>query len=172
MNLSTWPPWRLMIGTTASKSSLSFATTSRAPRRRPRTGEVAHVAEQDRDVELSIPSRGKSLAEDVARRPRVEIGAEGLADPLALGQAGDHLVEGGGELAELVGGGDRHRRRSRPAHRLDGALEVADRAQDRLREQHRELERDRDRDADRDQDSTPSPAPPPPSEVAPRRCTR
>ena len=60
------------------------------------------------------PRSEKPVAEDVIGDLVVEVGAEGLPDPLALAQARDHLVEGGGELADLVG--RRHR---------DGDVEVA-----------------------------------------------
>ena len=49
------------------------------------------------------------VGEDVLGHLAVEVGAEGLADPLALGQALDHRVERSGELAGLVARGHRHR---------------------------------------------------------------
>ncbi len=69
--------------------------------------EVLDVAEEDRDVD-DLALLGEALAEDVVGDLVVEVGAEGLADPLALAQAADHLVERSGELADLVGGGDRN----------------------------------------------------------------
>jgi len=57
--------------------------------------EVAHIAEQQRHVGLEAVGR-VLVAEDVLGDLLVEVGAEGLADPLALGEPGDHLVEGSG----------------------------------------------------------------------------
>ena len=150
-NLSTWPPWPAMIGTITSNSRLSAATTSCRRRAGGERGEVADVAEQHRDLDLD-PLLGEALGEDVLGDLLVEVGAERLADALALGEPRDHLVEAGGELAELVAGG--HRDRDvvvALADPVDRAREVGERAQDRLREQHRELERDRGRDQQRDQ---------------------
>ena len=88
-----------------------------------------HVAEQDRDLDLDA-LLGEPVAEDVLGDLLVEVGAERLADPLALAQALDHLVERGRQLAELVAGRHRHGdvvvalaapRRSRAAGRRSGA---------------------------------------------------
>ena len=114
-------------------------------------GEVLDVAEEDRDLELDA-LLGEALAEDVLGDLAVEVGAERLADPLALGEADHHLVERRRQLAELVAGGDRDAdlvvALLEPLGRL---AQVVDRAQHRLREQDRQLERDRRRDRDRDE---------------------
>ena len=102
-----WPPWRVTIGTTISNSSLSRATTSLALRVAGELGEVADVADEYRDLALH-PLLRESLAEDVLGDRLVEVGAERLAQLLALGEALDHLIERGGQLAELVPGRHRH----------------------------------------------------------------
>ena len=77
-------------------------------------GEVLDVGEQDRDVELD-PLLVEAVGEDVLRDLAVEVGAEGVADPLALGQPLDHLVERRRELADLVARRDRDRAEKSPA---------------------------------------------------------
>ena len=114
-------------------------------------GEVAHVAEHHRDLDLHS-LLGEALGEDVLGDLLVEVGAEGLAQTLALGQPLDHLVEVRREHAELVAGRDRHGGLEvAAANALDRELDVAQRAQDRLRQHPGELERDRRRDQQRDE---------------------
>ena len=113
--------------------------------------EIAHVDEDQRDLELLSPGL-EVLGDQVLGDLLVEIGAEGLAQPLALGESVDHLVEGRGELAELIRGGDRHVLvEAALADPLGGGLEVLDRPQDRARQQDGELEADREGDEQRDQ---------------------
>ena len=69
-------------------------------------GEIAHVDEDQRDLDL-LSSRLEVLGDQVLGDLLVQVGAEGLAQPLPLGQPVDHLVERRGELAELIRGGDR-----------------------------------------------------------------
>ena len=96
MNWSMWPRWRATIGTMHSKSSLRRATISGARGRR-RRGEVLHVEEDQRDLDL-VAARLEVLRDQVLGDLLVEVGAERLPQPLALGQPVDHLVEGRGEL--------------------------------------------------------------------------
>ena len=109
-NLSTWPPWRATIGTTTSNRPLSAATTSFASA--PAAKLVKSLTSQNRiETSSSMPSSSKRVGEDVLGDLAVEVGAERLADLLALGQALDHLVERGRQLADLVAGRDRDRDR-------------------------------------------------------------
>jgi len=113
--------------------------------------EVACVAKQQRHVGLEA-LRQVLVAEDVLGDLFVEVGAEGLADPLALGESGDHLVERSGQLAQLVGGGNRDGDVVvAAADRLDASLQVADRVHDRPRQQERQLQSNRCGNTGRDQ---------------------
>ena len=133
MNWSTWPRWRATIGTTHSNSSLRRETTSDAWPRAAAAVKSLHVAEDQRDLDL-VTARLEVLADQVARDLLVQVGAEGLAQPLALAEPVDHLVERRGELAELVRGGDRDVLvEAALADPLGRGLEVLDRPQDRAR---------------------------------------
>ena len=69
--------------------------------------EVAHVREEDRHLQLD-PLLVELVGEDVLGHLAVEVGAERVADPLALGEPLDHRVERGGELAGLIAGRHGH----------------------------------------------------------------
>ena len=83
---------------------------------------------------------------------RVDERAERLAQALALGQPGDHLVERPGQRAGLVGAEHRDADAEVAVGDARQALaQLGDRLEDRARQQHRHLQRDRERDDDRDQ---------------------
>ena len=105
-------------------------------------GEVANVEEQDRDLDL-LPLQIGSLSQHPVGERGVDVGAEGLAQPLALVEPLDHRVEGLGQLAGLVGGHDRHAGGEiTRAHLLGGLLQVAHRAAQRADDEDHQLERD------------------------------
>ena len=79
-----------MIGTICSNSSLIAATTSSAGVRSAKPVKSADVDEHDRHLDLLAGEVG-ALLEDVLGDVGIDVGAERLADPLALGEAGDHL---------------------------------------------------------------------------------
>ena len=79
----------------------SVATTSVAGARSAKPREVAHVEEHQRHLDLL--ALGPALLEDVLGDVAVDVGAERLADPLALAQPPDHAVEAGLEEAQLAG---------------------------------------------------------------------
>ena len=109
-------------------------------------GETGDVAEHDRHVDL-YAALGEAAGEDEPGDVLVEVGAEGLADALALGESDCHPVERVGELAELVArdDGDAHVVIA-AAHECERVAQARDRAGDRSREQQRELEREREAD--------------------------
>ena len=115
-----------MIGTTTSNSRLSDATTSFASASAAKPVK-SRTSVNRTDTSSSIPSSVKRVGEDVLGDLTIQVGAEGLADRLALGQALDHRVEGGGELARLVAGGDRHGDREVTVeHPLGRLLKIGD----------------------------------------------
>ncbi len=65
------------------------------------TGEVADVDEHQRHLKLFARERGP-LPQDVFGDLGIDVGAEGLADPLALPESGDHAVEAGLQEADLA----------------------------------------------------------------------
>ena len=114
-------------------------------------GEAADVEEQDRDLDLLALELGPLLDHALGEH-RVDERAERLAQALALGQPGDHLVERAGQRAGLVGA--EHRDPDAEVAVGDARQPLAqlgDRLEDRARQQHRHLERDRERDDERDQ---------------------
>ena len=121
--------------------------------------EITDVREEDGD--LQFPSLLVELVgEDVLGHLAVEVRAEGIADPLALGKALDHRVERSGELARLVARRHCHRGAEVAVENSLGCLlKVGERTQHRPRHEEGQLERDRGGDADGDGD------------IEPQRCT-
>ena len=92
------------------KRSFRKATVSRALERSRERGEVADVEEHHRDLALLALDQLAALLEHALRHVGVDVGAERLAQRLALGEPLHHLVEAPRELAHLVAGGDRDAR--------------------------------------------------------------
>ena len=152
MNWSTWPRWRRDDRDDHLEQLVQPRRRSRSPRRCAECSVKSWTSQKTSETSTSWPVGVVVLADDVAGDLLVEVGAERLAQPLALGQAVDHLVEGRGELAELVGGGHRDVLVEAPlADPLGRRLEVLDRPQDRAAEQHGQLEADQEGDRQRDQ---------------------
>ena len=137
MNLLAWPPWRASTGTTARRTSLRRATTSRGAGALGERGEVADVEEEDGDLDL-LALEHRALGQHAVGHAAGRRSAERLVQLLALLQAGDHLVERARQPAGLVGrrsparaprGRRRRRARSRGAGRRSGC-------EDRARQQH------------------------------------
>ena len=114
--------------------------------------EVADVEAQDRDLQF-LAVEVDAVAQHHLGDARADVGAERLVQPLALLQAGDHVVERAREAAGLVGRDDRHARAQvAAAHALGRFTQRVERPEDRARQQDRQLERDREGDDDRDDD--------------------
>ena len=109
-------------------------------------GEALHVAEQDRHVAARSARIGQFRAVDQpGDDARIEVFAEGVADPRLDPQFADHVVEGLGQAADLVARGDRDDRIERPL--LDGGCAGEEAA-------HRPHEAGRDRGRDNQAEQT------------------
>ena len=93
-------------------------------------GEVAHVHEQHRDLDL-LALQQLALLEHPLGHVGVDVAAERLAQLLALGEPVEHLVEAAGELPSSSPDVDRHARvEVALLHALGGLEQVVDRAED------------------------------------------
>ena len=101
-NLFAWPPCSVTHGTTIPKRSFRKLTVSRALERCANCGEVADVEDHHGDLALLALDQLAALLEHALGHVGVDVGAERLAQRLALGEALHHLVEAPRELAHLV----------------------------------------------------------------------
>ena len=108
-NLLAWPPWAIDARDDLVEERVEPADDLARAGALGQRGEAAHVEEQDADLDLLALERD-ALGEHALGDVRVDVDAERLAQPLALGQPGDRLVERLRELAGLVGRRDRHAR--------------------------------------------------------------
>jgi hypothetical protein len=107
--------------------------------------EVTDVEEEHRHLDLLALERG-ALAEDVLCYAAVDVGAECVADALALTQALDHRVEGTSQRTGLVDRDHGHAHvQITPPDALGRAAQLADRPGHRVGEQHYQPARDRRR---------------------------